>query len=129
MKILHREERIHLARAKSLILGVLVGSAVGAGVTLLSTPSSGKGIRFKVKQQAEEWKHLADTLREDGFRLKDQLAQTSKEGAILFKELTQEMKESVEDWKETVEPHQENINEYLSQIESSLKELEEKVKK
>lgn len=117
-----------MAKGKSLILGVLVGSAVGAGVTLLSTPSTGRGMRLKLKQQIQEWKQLADAVREDGFQLKEQLAQTSKEGALLFKELTKEMKESVEDWKETVEPHQENINEYLSQIESSLKELEDKVK-
>lgn len=117
-----------MAKGKSLILGILIGGAIGACTTLLSTPSSGKSMRLRVRQQAKEWKQLADTLKEDGFRLKDQIVETSREGTLLLKELTQEMRDSVNDWKETVEPHQENINEYLEQIESSLKELEEKVK-
>lgn len=118
-----------MANAKSLALGVLVGSAAGALATLLSTPSSGRDIRFRVRQQGSEWKELADSVKLDGLRLKRQIAETSKEGAVLMNNLTKEMKKSVEEWKQSVAPQQQNIHEYLEQIESSLRELEQKVNK
>lgn len=117
-----------MAKGKSFLFGVLVGGVVGAGATLLSVPATGKNFRSIIKERLTEWKQLAATLKDDGEQLKNQLAKTSREGALLVKQLTEEMKTSVEDWKETVEPHQENINEYLEQIEMSLKNLEDKVK-
>ncbi len=118
-----------MAKGKSLLCGILVGGAIGAAATLLSTPASGRDLRGKVKQQTTDWVDLLDNIKQDGLRLKTQIAETSKEGASLMKNLTKEMKKSVDEWKKAVEPHQENIHEYLEQIEASLKDLEEKVKK
>ena len=118
-----------MPKAKSLLLGIFVGGVVGAGTALITTPSTGKSMRSLIKEQLIEWKQLANNLRKDGKQLKEQLTKTSREGALLVKELTQEMKTSVEEWKNTVEPHQENIKEYLEHIETSLKDLEDKVKK
>ncbi|WP_099157330.1 YtxH domain-containing protein [Virgibacillus ndiopensis] len=118
-----------MAKGKSLLLGFVVGGVVSATATLLSTPASGKDLRIRAKEQGAEWKYMLENLRRDGMRLKDQITETSKEGAALIKDLTQEMKTSVLDWRNSVEPHQKNIQNYLEQIESSLKDLEEKVKK
>jgi|SRR5690625_366505 len=118
-----------MSRGKSLLLGFLVGGTISAAATLLSTPTSGRELREQIKVQSKEWKETIDDLIQDGLKLKDQIAQTSKEGIALVNELTQEMKSSVEEWKAAVEPHQENIHEYLEQIEMSLKELEDKIKK
>jgi len=117
-----------MSRGKSLALGIVVGGAVSVAATLLSTPESGRAMRGRVKDQSLELKNLLYDLKENGLQLKDQLRKTSRDGALLVKDLTDEMKKSVEEWKETVEPHQENIYQYLEQIESSLKDLEEKVK-
>lgn len=117
-----------MAKGKSLFLGFVVGGAISAVTTLLSTPSSGRDLRDRVKEQGLEWKNMLANLKDDSLRLKNQIAETSKEGAVLIKNLTQEMKKSVEDWKLAVEPHQENIHEYLEEIELSLKDLEEKIK-
>ncbi|RYG72854.1 YtxH domain-containing protein [Lentibacillus lipolyticus] len=116
-----------MAKGKSFMLGIATGGAVGAAAALFTTPESGKNLRNRAKRQGVEWKESFEKLRNDTLHLKERITQTSKEGAVLIKELTQEMKSSVETWKETVEPHQENIQEYLVQIESSLKELEDKV--
>jgi gas vesicle protein len=116
-----------LANGKSFALGILVGGVVGATATLLSTPTSGRELRTKVKDQGLEWKDLLENLKLDGLRLKNQIAATSKEGVSLIKDLTQEMKSSIGEWKASVEPHQKNIHLYLEQIETSLKDLEEKV--
>lgn len=116
-----------MANGKSLALGIFFGAVVGATATLLTTPTSGKELRMKVKDQSVEWKELLENLKLDGLRLKNQIAATSKEGVSLIKDLTHEMKSSIVEWKEAVEPHQQNIHQYLEQIESSLKDLEEKV--
>lgn len=117
-----------MSRGKSLFLGFVIGGTVSAVATLLSAPSSGREFRGRVKDQSLEWKEMADKLLQDSLRLKDQIAETSKEGVVLINSLTQEMKRSVQDWKATVEPHRENIYEYLEQIEASIKDLEDKVK-
>src|SRR5699024_4218352 len=117
-----------MSKSKSIIFGVAVGSAVGVIATLLTTPSSGKQIRSRVKEQTSDWREVLDSLKFDGLRLKDQLAETSRECASMMKNLTAEMKRSIDEWKRTVEPHKENIQDYIEQIEASLKELEEKVK-
>lgn len=118
-----------MSKSKSLLLGFMIGGVVSAGATLLSAPSSGKDLRLRAKRQAKEWLDMLQSLKNDGTRLKDQIAETSKEGAALMKNLTKEMKDSIVEWKTSVEPHKENIQGYLEQIESSLKELEEKVNK
>ncbi|RPF52025.1 YtxH domain-containing protein [Aquisalibacillus elongatus] len=117
-----------MANGKSLLLGVLFGSAVGASVSLLTTPSSGEELRSKVKDQSDRLRDIAQQIREDGLDLKNQLSKTSKEGAALLKDLSQDIKTSIESWKETIEPHQENLQEHLRQIEESIKELEDKMK-
>lgn len=117
-----------MSRTKSFLLGFMIGGVASATATLLTAPSSGKELRGKIVDQSLEWKEMADSLLQDALRLKDQIAETSKEGVTLINNLTQEIKSSVEEWKDAVEPHQENIHDYLEQIELSLKDLEEKVK-
>lgn len=115
-------------KVKSLVLGFVVGGTVSAAATLLTTPSSGKELRTNLKTQTNEWKEMISQLAQDSVLLKNQIAETSKEGTALIKNLTKEMKKSVEEWKVAVEPHQENIHDYLEQIEVSLKDLEDKIK-
>src|SRR5690625_5964923 len=86
-----------MAKGKSLLLGFVIGGTVSAIATLLSTPSSGKDLRDRVKYQSSEWKEMIMNLRLDGLRLKNQLAETSKEGAALVKALTQDMKKRSEE--------------------------------
>lgn len=117
-----------MGKGKSLLVGFIIGGTISAATTLLSTPTSGRVLRERIKEQSMEWKDMADKLLQDALRLKDQIAQTSKEGVALINNLTQEMQKSVEEWKIAVEPHQENIHEYLEQIESSIKDLEAKLK-
>ncbi|WP_138419774.1 YtxH domain-containing protein [Aquibacillus sediminis] len=115
-----------MTNGKSLLLGFLVGGVISSAATLLSTPKSGKELRNQAKLRGEDVIQTFDKLKEEGSQLTTQIAQTSKEGASLIKDLSFEMKDSIESWKKTIEPHQKNIQKYLTQIEESLKELEEK---
>lgn len=116
-----------MSNGKSIVIGFIVGGTISAATALLTTPSSGRVLRNRVKEQSIEWKRIVDDIITDGLRLKDQIAKTSKEGVALINELTQEMKTSVDEWKNAIEPHQENIHEYLEEIEASIKALEEKM--
>ncbi len=116
-----------MSKGKSILLGILVGTTASAVTTLLTTPSSGKDVRVRIKDQSFEWKNSIDEIIQEGFNLKDQIAKTSKEGAALINDLTQEMKTSIEEWKIAIEPNQDNIHEYLEQIETSIKDLETKL--
>ena len=100
-----------MSRSKSLLLGFIIGGTVSAAATLLSTPSSGRDLRDRVKEQSLEWKEMLDNLFQDIMNLKDQIAKTSKEGVALINDLTQEMRSSIEEWKIAIEPNQENIKE------------------
>src|SRR5699024_8439804 len=100
---------------------------VSAATALLVTPSSGKDLREQIKSQSGEWKRIVDDIIQDGIRLKNQIATTSKEDVALINELTDEMKTSIDEWKEAIELHQENIHEYLEEIDASIKDLETKL--
>ncbi|WP_226038027.1 YtxH domain-containing protein [Aquibacillus saliphilus] len=118
-----------MANGKSLLLGLIIGGVVGGATTLLSAPTSGKELRNQAKSRGEGLVHSFDKLKNEGIHLTDQIAQTSKEGVSLIKDLSSDMKQSIESWKQTIEPHQKNIQKYLAQIEKSLKELEESTSK
>ncbi len=118
-----------MINGKSLIIGMLAGGIITASATLLSTPKSGRELRSEVKYRGDVAIQSLQHLKTDGYDLKEQITKTSKEGAALLKDLSQEVKSSIESWKRTVEPHQKNIQTYLTQIEKSLKELEEKTRK
>lgn len=114
-----------MANGKSLLLGLLAGGVVSAAATLLSTPKSGRELRQDVKLRGEEIVQSLDKIKDEGRLLTEQIANTSKEGTALIKELSIDVKNSLESWKNTIEPHQKNIQSYLAQIEERLKELEE----
>lgn len=116
-----------MSKGKALIIGFVVGGTISAATTLLTTPTTGGALRNRVKKQGTEWKYLVESIIQDGWKLKDQIAKTSKEGVALMNELTEEMKSSIEEWKGAVEPHQDNIYQYLEEIETSIKDLEEKM--
>src|SRR5690625_1618317 len=89
-----------MGKGKSLLVGFIIGGTISAATTLLSTPTSGRVLRERIKEQSMEWKDMADKLLQDALRLKDQIAQTSKEGVALINNLTQEMQKSVEERSE-----------------------------
>src|SRR5699024_8808354 len=116
-----------MSKGKSILLGLLVGTTTSAVVTLLTTPSSGKDVRVRIKDQSIEWKNSIDNIIQEGLNSKNQIAKTYKEDQEIINKHTQEKQTSIEEWKNAVEPSQNNIHEYLEQIEVSIKDLETKL--
>lgn len=116
-----------MSKGKFMVIGFFVGGTISAATALLTTPVSGREVRIKLKSQGTELASIVEDLVEDGMRLKNQIAKTSKEGVTVITELTEDIKVAVEEWKESISPNQKNIEKYLEQIEASIKELEEKV--
>ncbi|MBR8645674.1 YtxH domain-containing protein [[Brevibacterium] frigoritolerans] len=50
-------------KAKSLLIGFLTGTVVAGAATLLSTPSSGKDLRTRIKTNTDEIKATIDELK------------------------------------------------------------------
>src|SRR5699024_11520044 len=113
-----------MLNGKSIVAGFIIGGTISAATALLTAPTSGRVLRNQVRSQGMEWKQIIEDIIKDGWKLKDQIAQTSKEGAALINELTEEMKTSVDEWKNTVEPHQNNIHQYLERSEEHTSELQ-----
>src|SRR5699024_1450030 len=128
-KTYRRKEQMFMTKGKSLLLGAFVGGAVGATITLLSTPYSGKELRKNIKQQGIEWKTELEKLKKKYFHLKKPKYQSIKEGRILMKEINQKMKTSKNPMKNTVQTPPKNLQEKLQPNQTNPKKLEEKVQK
>lgn len=74
-----------MPNGKSLALGILAGGVIGAACTLFNAPSSGRDFRENARLKSENLKNTVLSLKEDGMQLRDQITQTSKEGAELIK--------------------------------------------
>src|SRR5690625_2971125 len=96
-----------MSRGKSFAVGFFLAGTVSAATALILTPASGRDLRNKVKEQGVELKKIADDIIQDGLKLKDQIAKTSKEGVALINDLTEDMRTSVEEWKQAIEPRSE----------------------
>lgn len=84
---------------KGFTLGVVVGSAIGAVVALLTAPKSGKETREDLKVKANEMKEKARDTAEDVKKKTDKFKDEAQKKASEAKKDTAEV---VEDWKSRV---------------------------
>ena len=75
-----------MSKGKYILTGFLVGGVVSAAVTLLTTPTSGEQLRYRVKEQGTEWYSTVEDIIRDAAKIKEQFAKTSKEGIALINE-------------------------------------------
>jgi len=99
-----KEESTH--KKRSIVMPVLVGSAVGAGIALLLAPKTGKAIRKDLKRLA------ANT--------RDQVAEVIDEGRDLYEEGREVVAGAVKAGKETYEEGTEMIERLMHKKERSL---------
>lgn len=111
-------------KARSLLLGFVIGGAAAGVSTLLTAPVSGKDARQYVKKNTECLKNQLIELKDQIKQLSISVVQASKEGKATIATFSSEVKSSINSWKQDIQPHQQKIQSELNAIEAAIQELE-----
>lgn len=95
-------------KAKSLLIGFLTGTVVAGAATLLSTPSSGKDLRNRIKTNTEEIKNTIDELKVKMLNIKDDTMEASQISKETVKTFISDVQVVIESWKREIEPNKMN---------------------
>lgn len=112
-----QKEQNRNSSTSNFLLGVLIGSVVGAATALLFAPKSGKELRIDITNQYENLKDKSSELKETVIEKSsdltnaakektEQLRQFASEKATVVKETAGKLKEKIssDGWKKTVNP-------------------------
>lgn len=109
-------------KAKSLLSGVVAGSAIIGALTLLTTPKSGKELRQSCKENMVKVRGGFNQIVSDSQKASLQLKETVKVGKETFSTIGEEIKDSVEDWKKDVEPSLSQLKDDIEALQRSVNE-------
>ncbi|WP_102271916.1 YtxH domain-containing protein [Cytobacillus massiliigabonensis] len=115
-------------KAKSLLIGFIIGGAVAGISTLLSAPASGRDSRKKIKEKIECIQNQLIELNRKFIRVKDATILASKEGKKEILAFSSDVKQSINQWKADILPHQQELQKELQAIEIAIHELEKNIK-
>ena len=113
-----------IMRAKSWLLGFLIGGAAAGISTLLTAPNSGEQTRQNLKENRDEVKKQLAELKGQLVDIKRATVKASKEGKNMIVALSTDMKVAVGDWKRDILPHQQALQKELHAIEAAISALE-----
>ncbi|MCS7203488.1 MAG: YtxH domain-containing protein [Thermodesulfovibrio sp.] len=86
--------------AKSLFLAFLLGGLVGAGISLLLAPQSGRETRLKIKEAAEDVKEKAESYIKEA---KEKISTTLEKAKEMLEEKKSALSKAIEAGKEAYE--------------------------
>jgi gas vesicle protein len=111
-------------KAKTFLLGFIIGGVAAGVSTLLNAPSSGRETRENLKDNKDVLlNHLGD-IKDSLIELKNTALTASKEGKEVIVSLINDINIAISEWKSQIQPHQEELKNELQSIESSVRELE-----
>jgi gas vesicle protein len=116
-------EVVHM-KAKSLLLGFLVGGAAAGIATLLSAPDSGKVTRRQLKAHKDVYTAELKELKESLMQIKESVATATKEGKTVLGEFVHDIKLSLYEWKLSTDENKTALQKEVKEIEQSIQELE-----
>ncbi len=116
-------------KAKSLLLGFIIGGVAASVSTLLTAPVSGKNARQSVKKNSECLKNQMNNLKDQINEISSSVVVATKEGKAAISTFSTEIQSSINNWKQDILPHQQKIQSDLDAIEASIQELETKLSK
>lgn len=111
-------------KAKTFLLGVLIGGAAGAVSALLSAPQSGKEARENLTQHGQTLVKQLKELRSDLADIKEKSLYASKEGKETIRDFVRDVKLSVDSWKLETEQNKRGLRSEVKEIEEAIKDLE-----
>lgn len=114
---------------KSLAYGFLFGSIAGAITALFAAPTSGKELRYQIKDKADDWANNLTDIRLNLTRLKNSFSKLSNEGKEIAIEIVHDIKTSINEWQKEIEPTKQSLFNELKEIQKTIEELELKTNK
>lgn len=117
-----------MSNRKSLFLGLIIGGFSGAAIALLASPKYSQDLKETLSTNSKKVKETLDTLKTESIQLKNQVVETSKEGAVILKDFSKDLKTSIDTWKKEIEPNTNKIIDELKSIEESIQQLEKSTK-
>jgi gas vesicle protein len=116
-----------MMKAKSLLLGFLIGGTAAGISTLLSAPSSGRDTRKMIKDNKEVLGSQLTELKTDFMDLKRSVSYASIQGKSALSDFVSDIKYSVSNWQNEIRPQKLELQRDLQSIEQSLTELENSI--
>ncbi|PLR77979.1 hypothetical protein CU633_07685 [Bacillus sp. V3-13] len=111
-------------KAKSLLLGFLVGGVAAGITTLLTAPASGRTTRKYLQENKDLLMSNVRILKDDLMDLKNSASQASMEGKAAISSLSSDLKHSIADWKNAIRPNKQELQKEMKKIEDTISELE-----
>ncbi|MGF3102102.1 YtxH domain-containing protein [Rossellomorea sp. DUT-2] len=112
---------------KSLAYGLLIGGVVGGVASLLTSPSSGKDIRAKIKDKKDDWTGVIEEMKVNIGELKDSIGTLSQEGKETVMQLSKDLQASFKQWQASTEPNNRRLQEEIQSIQRTIEDLEKSI--
>ena len=114
-------------KAKSLLMGFLVGGVAAGVATLLTAPSSGYETRRVLKANKNEILGSIKDVKAAVVELKDSVAFASKEGKTVIESFITDVKTAIFEWQLSTEENKNELQKDVKELEESIQELEKEL--
>lgn len=109
---------------KSLLIGVIAGTAAGAAATLLNTPMSGQQAREKLKTAQASFKSNARVIKTEIGQVKQAVIHLKDVSKDNIGEVANGLKMSAGVWKESTEPNIERLQKDITEVQKTVEDLQ-----
>jgi gas vesicle protein len=114
-------------KAKSLLLGFLVGGAAAGIAVLMSAPAPGEETRRKVAANKNAFAAELKELKESLVDIKASVSTVSTEGKSALTDFIKDVKLAVYEWQLSTEQNKTELQKEITEIEQSIQELEKDI--
>jgi len=114
---------------RSLTYGFLFGSVAGAIAAIFTAPTSGKELRYQIKEATDEFAENLKDIRLSLNHLKNSFSKLTGEGKEIAIEIIHDIKTSINEWQKDIEPAKQSLFNELKEIQKTIEELELKTNK
>ncbi|WP_079507922.1 YtxH domain-containing protein [Mesobacillus jeotgali] len=111
-------------KAKSVLMGMLVGGAAAGIATLLAAPKSGYETRRTLKANKDEYIGSIKDIKDAVVELKNTVSSASKEGKASMQTFITDVKTVIWEWKQETEENKKALQEDIKELEHSISDLE-----
>lgn len=111
-------------KAKSLIMGFVVGGVAAGLATLFTAPYPGYQTRGILKANKNEFIGSIKDVKDAAMEMKDSVAFASKEGKAVIQSFVTDVKTAIFEWKLHTEANKKELQQDIKELEESIKELE-----